>query len=772
MAQLESNSVGRRDVMAKLLGAFGVATLAGCELEGAALVGAPDDLAEQQAALASWGDIKWVATVLGSLASDGKRQGDLATQTPTALGGTTVVVAQGCVTPGDGGGGLFFWSSSGTHDGGTFIAPNGTTGGGWRRIYTGPISVKWFGACGDEKNNDAPAIQAAIAALPKSGGVLVFPAGTYLQGDGKTEDLRFFFDGYKNLTIQGAGAIIKAHPSLTADYRHSGFWFQSCVNVEINGITYHGRLDGRTPPKDDESIAGIASLMHGFAVYAGSEQVTFNNCRAIGCLMDGFYVGRGGIPSLGLPRQVILNNCVSLYNYRQGLSVVGVDGLLVDSGYFSYTGREKGGILPRGGIDVESNDDVDKNRGVSIRGAQMIENGGAGVYLSASAVGTIVEGCDIRRNCGYGIIVDHPKYAPSNCVIRNNRIEDNGASFVPVESRYNIRVFGPGHVIEGNTVICHEEYGIWLDNGALDDRDRVCRNNRVVNVGEGLPGSTPVVSLTTRSGGITALGMRDLVEGNLVENAVNPNWYAACVGGEYSVVHGNTIINTLVGNNDATSGTYGLRLGAAWDARNNHVSGYRPNAGCQIIVLNGDNGGRVVRSCDNYDGTMARWNRGFVTSESSGIPDFPPILHKGKAFFFSDASPGTATGSGIKPWMKGDVCLSTSPESGGNVGWVCVAAGTPGAWREFGRILVNKSGSASWDDFVVPPGSSVDQLISVPGAEAGNVVAVSVIPPMRDGCVVTGVVVARDTVVVTIRNTTLISATVSRYTTFYASVLQ
>ena len=37
-------------------------------------------------------------------------------------------------------------------------------------------------------------------------------------------------------------------------------------------------------------------------------------------------------------------------------------------------------------------------------------------------------------------------------------------------------------------------------------------------------------------------------------------------------------------------------------------------------------------------------------------------------------------------WSAGDVVYNTAPTSGGYVGWVCTAAGTPGTWKTFGLI--------------------------------------------------------------------------------------
>lgn len=47
---------------------------------------------------------------------------------------------------------------------------------------------------------------------------------------------------------------------------------------------------------------------------------------------------------------------------------------------------------------------------------------------------------------------------------------------------------------------------------------------------------------------------------------------------------------------------------------------------------------------------------------------------------YDAAAPTTGT------WIRGDIRYNTAPVASGFVGWVCVAAGTPGTWKTFGAI--------------------------------------------------------------------------------------
>lgn len=72
-----------------------------------------------------------------------------------ALNSGNTVDVLGYYTKGDGGGGTFYWDSTSieTDNGGTVIKATGVTTGRWKRVYSGDINIKWFGAKDDETND-------------------------------------------------------------------------------------------------------------------------------------------------------------------------------------------------------------------------------------------------------------------------------------------------------------------------------------------------------------------------------------------------------------------------------------------------------------------------------------------------------------------------------------------------------------------------------------------------------------------------------------------
>ena len=104
--------------------------------------------------------------------------------------------------------GFFYYDASDTtsvDNGGTIIVAGSKR---WKRIYDGPVSVKWFGAKGDGVTDDTVAINNAIQFVNSlGGGVVDYPKGYYLQGRSEIGSQRGI-NVRGNVTLRGNGSTL------------------------------------------------------------------------------------------------------------------------------------------------------------------------------------------------------------------------------------------------------------------------------------------------------------------------------------------------------------------------------------------------------------------------------------------------------------------------------------------------------------------------------------------------------------------------------------
>jgi hypothetical protein len=138
--------------------------------------------------------------------------------------------------------------------------------------------------------------------------------------------------------------------------------------------------------------------------------------------------------------------------------------------------------------------------------------------------------------------------------------------------------------------------------------------------------------------------------------AQGPSVFTACSLGAVRVDH-------------AGAGHAGVRF------FNCELSGYAtgPHAREQWLVdciINGDVTAEAAES--RLENNTVRGNTVANKTDSSYIPNVKTI--------YDTAPPSAGT------WQVGEKVWHSAPAPGGNIGWVCVAAGTPGVWKDFGKI--------------------------------------------------------------------------------------
>jgi hypothetical protein len=211
----------------------------------------------------------------------------------------SIVEVLGYYTPGDGGGGDFYWDNTSTEidDLGTVIQVSGVTTGRWKRIYSTNISVKWFGAKGDGINNDTLAFQQAIniggfAYVVGEGVEIFIPNGVYIISstiyirNGTT----IIGEGIHPVKLQYTGNGTLFNANNTSNHTLKGF--KAFTNV--NSTTFIETFGNNNTLKDIEissegSLTGWANgivinstVLNGFNFKQIIEDVYFNKVKLFG----------------------------------------------------------------------------------------------------------------------------------------------------------------------------------------------------------------------------------------------------------------------------------------------------------------------------------------------------------------------------------------------------------------------------------------------------------------------------------------------------------
>lgn len=249
-----------------------------------------------------------------------------------------VIAVDGFWTPGDGGGGLFFWdAASATADNlGLVVQPTGVPVGRWKRILNNQtVSVKWFGAKGDGGTDDTASITATLNAGTNY--KIWFPLGIYritsaltvtgrhLEGELSTVDsaetnpTRIVADpavppiayvlNAQNQPTQISNLAIDANAKATLGLRYSG------VSVPASMLS---------------RVVVQNAISHGFYLL-NCQETYFDNIEAIDCGGDGIRIEGANASRLTKPKA--LNNSGYGINVIAGSSSGGmtIDGPVIEA---------------------------------------------------------------------------------------------------------------------------------------------------------------------------------------------------------------------------------------------------------------------------------------------------------------------------------------------------------------------------------------------------------------------------------------------------------
>ena len=269
-------------------------------------------------------------------------------------------------------------------------------------------------------------------------------------------------DGVSNVSISGNGAALRMH---RADYDNPK-WYkyaQGRHGIALRGVRH-------------VSISGLTvSETGGDGVYITKSYKWKSASWSQNIIMDGMTLSR---------------------NYRQGMSVIAVDGLTVTNTLLSETGSEGMGHPPMAGVDFEPNDETQPLRGVRFTNVTARNNTGRGFQWSLThntpqtpPLDIVFERCVVEGGGSYGISLSGSGHGgvPTGGKLQllDMHVSLNNASGLLIENKNG----GPMMVLKNLTLDRVARNGgapIWLEGqshlctGASfdavrieDDRDRI-----------------------------------------------------------------------------------------------------------------------------------------------------------------------------------------------------------------------------------------------------------------------------------------------------------
>ena len=570
--------------------------------------------------------------------------------------------------------------------------------------------VTAHGAAGDGETDDTAAIQTALdAADEEGGGVVYLPAGTYYT----TYSLLYGSD----LVVYGPAATIEFEPShedATALVSKSFDGSVETARVTIQGLA----VEAVDPEKGNgigmakaADMAVKACQTHGLNWHlvdiAGAKDVLVADCyaanldtaayQADNLTSDGGLVvehedgtTEGAVVDDTTNRNVdiagnVAENCGrGVHLHRDG----GHDLTIRDNKIRGCTGV---GIL--GDANMTWHD-------VVVSG-NIVEGDGdsSGIRLDGEYTNLSIANNTVRDHDAWGIAVhpdaDEPESLPRGVTVGDNTVE---------------RVAGTGIAIDGaaGEVVDNYVYEVarGTETGSGDGTDGVSPGSTDAGITvEGCDGVS-VRGNVLRSLGGTGVVCRDgstdvVVADNDVEGAV---WGIACFADTGSVGGVDIRANKVVGDAESRGGVW-AEAGVRYRVDDNTVTGV--DIGVSVVAatdlhLTGnqsigdrDDPGAVgyrVRDCTD---TVVRDNdaTGFdVSTVVDGVSRDVRVEVPGTVLAVGDDCEDVrATFEGERPPESGAFAVgsrvrNTAPAAGGQLGWVCVAAGSPGTWEPFGHI--------------------------------------------------------------------------------------
>ena len=176
----------------------------------------------------------------------------------------------------------------------------------------------------------------------------------------------------------------------------------STITLDANASATDDTYNGKAIYIYDGAGAGLRRII---SDYVGSTKVaTIQGAWAQNATPDSTSKYIIGTARDGLARDVYVQQHRASNNYRNNISIVGVNGCVLDRPFATAAN----GTAPQAGIDIEPNDPGSANYNLVIRNATANENAGIGIMEQPYNYGVLIDGARVDRNLQGGVKISNP----------------------------------------------------------------------------------------------------------------------------------------------------------------------------------------------------------------------------------------------------------------------------------------------------------------------------------------------------------------------------
>lgn len=341
-------------------------------------------------------------------------------------------------------------------------------------------NVKDYGVKGDGTTNDTLAIQQVLRDFAGINPVF-FPPGTYLvagdailSGNVTKEGIQIPSD----CSIDFAdGAELQLITTTSPQY--NVLCIYNVSNVHIVGGKLIGDTDNHPPGVLGSNFNGIGLRIQ------GATNVYVNGMSAEKMYADGFAIVYDDvIAPFPECENIVLENCTSTYNYRNGLSVIGCEDGAVLGGTYAYNGQAtQAGIGT--GIDIEPNPvsmtlpDAAYVKKYAVTNASINNNRTNGLQIFGAGTSPnngIAEDITLQNNRLWGNLTNISSFQATNVIISGNTLNSCTGNGIAVNSCKRT-------VVDSNVIYDTQLSGILVSETGFVSENIEISNNTVVDSG-------------------------------------------------------------------------------------------------------------------------------------------------------------------------------------------------------------------------------------------------------------------------------------------------